>query len=68
MNRKMLIEIVSILKESSIYGTLSAGEKRSLITGLAERCSFLEDATGAEFVGYKSSSAEIVKNMSEKTH
>jgi hypothetical protein len=62
MSRKVLKEIVSILRESPIYRTLPATERRTIIKELAEKYSFGEDGNGGEVVGYESSWAGIIKN------
>ena len=60
MSRHMLKAIVSILRESPLYKTISPEEKRSLIRGLADSYSFLEDGKG-DIVGYESSWAGIIQ-------
>ena len=57
MSRHMLKKIVSILKESPLYETLSSQEKRSIIKGLTDSYSFLDDGDGdcGDIVGYESS-------------
>ena len=54
MSRQMLKEIVSILRESPFYNTLSSEEKRSIIKGLADSYSFCDDGNGGNVVGYES--------------
>ncbi len=61
MSRNALREIVSILRESPLYKTFSPEEKRSIIKGLAESYSFLEDDKGGDVLGYESSWAAISK-------
>ena len=61
MNRNMLRNIVSVLRESPLYGTLPRHEKRFLIKGLAENYSFLGGEDGGEIVGYESSWAGITQ-------
>ncbi len=61
MSRHMLKNIVSILRESPLYKTLSPGEKRTLIKGLAESYSFLEAGDSEDIVGYESSWAAIIQ-------
>jgi len=61
MNRNMLKAIVSILMESPLYKTFSPEEKRTIIKGLADSYSFLEDGKGGDIVGYESSWAGINK-------
>jgi hypothetical protein len=60
MSRKVLKEIVSILRESPIYRTLPASEKRMIIKELSEKYSFGEDGNGGDVVGYESSWAGII--------
>ena len=61
MSRNTLKEIVSILRESPLYKTFTSEEKRSIIKGLAESYSFLDDDKGGDVVGYESSWAVISK-------
>lgn len=61
MSRRMLKEIISILRESPLYKTFSSEEKRSIIKGLADSYSFIEDGKGGDLVGYESSWAGIIK-------
>ncbi len=63
MSRHMLRLIVSILRESPLYKTFSPEEKRSLIKGLADSYSFLDDDKGGEIVGYESSWAAIIQTL-----
>ncbi len=65
MSRHMLKEIVSILKESPLYETLSSQEKRSIIKGLTDSYSFLDDSDGdgGDIVGYESSWAGISRTQ-----
>lgn len=67
MNKKMLKNIVSILKESPIYQILSRKEKRSLIQGLTEYHTFLSDTADEEIVGYESSMAGIMRTSGDET-
>ena len=55
MSRRKLKEIISVLRESPLYRTLSGKEKRSMIDVLSKRYSFLDDRNGGEVVGYESS-------------
>jgi hypothetical protein len=41
MSKEKIRELISILRESPLYATLSADEEHSLITALAERYPFL---------------------------
>ena len=61
MSRQMLKAIVSILRESPLYKTFSSEEKRSIIKGLADSYSFLDDGKGGDIVGYESSWAGITQ-------
>ena len=61
MNRNALKNLVSILRESQLYGTLPRHDKRLLIRGLAENYLFLGDGESDEIVGYESSWAEIIQ-------
>ncbi|MGD0281541.1 MAG: hypothetical protein ABSB95_04175 [Dissulfurispiraceae bacterium] len=62
MSRHILRKIVSILRESPLYRSLSAEEKRSIIKGLTDNYSFLHDGNNDDIVGYESSWAEIIEN------
>jgi hypothetical protein len=62
MSRYILRKIVSILRESPLYKSLSAEEKRSIIKGLTESYSFLQDGNDEDVVGYESSWADIIQN------
>jgi len=62
MSRYLLRNIVSILRESPLYKSLSAEEKRSVIRELTESYSFLRSDNDEEVVGYESSWAEIIRN------
>lgn len=61
MSRHILRNIVSILRESPLYKSLSAEEKRSVIRELTESHSFLRNDNDEELVGYESSWAEIIR-------
>ena len=61
MSRNVLKAIVSILRESPLYKTFSPEEKRTLIKGLADSYSFLDDGKGGDIVGYESSWAGIIR-------
>ena len=63
MSRRMLKTIISILRESSLYKTFSPEEKRTLIKGLADSYSFLDDCKGGDIVGYESSWAGIIQTQ-----
>jgi len=67
MSRHMLRKIISILRESPLYRTLSGEEKRSVIEGLTKRYSFLDDRNGGEVVGYESSVLALFEQK-EKVH
>ncbi len=64
MSRHMLKEIVSILRESPIYKSLSPEDKRTIIKGLTDSYSFLQDDKDEDIVGYESSWAVIIQNRS----
>jgi hypothetical protein len=61
VNRNMLRNIISILRESPLYSTLPRHEKRLLIGGLAENYLFLGEGESEEIVGYESSWAAIIE-------
>ena len=61
MSRHILKAIVSILRESPLYKMFSPEEKRTIIKGLADSYSFLEDGKGGDIVGYESSWAGIIQ-------
>jgi len=61
MSPDILKNIVSILRESPLYETVSVEEKCSSIKRLAENYSFLEDGNGEDIVGYESSWADIIQ-------
>jgi len=61
MSWQILRRIVSILRESPLYESLSAVEKRSIIIKLTENYSFLRDEGVEEVVGYESSWAGIIE-------
>ena len=60
MSQRRLKEIVSILKESPLYKTLSGEEKRAVITKLAESYSFLNNSNDEDIVGYESGWADTI--------
>jgi hypothetical protein len=62
INRNMLRNIVSILRESPFYRTLPSDEKRFLSVGLVENYLLLGDGEDGEIVGYESSWAEITQS------
>ena len=68
MDRNMLRNIVSILRESPLYGTLPRYEKRFLIRGLAENYFSSDDGEDGEIVGYESSWAGISETDGEMTY
>jgi hypothetical protein len=57
----MLKAIVSILRESPLYKTFSAEEKRAIIKTLADSYSFTEDGKGGDILGNESRWAEIIQ-------
>jgi hypothetical protein len=61
MGRHMFKNIVCILRESSLYKTLSVRKKRSLIKGLTKNYIFLEADISEDIVGYESSWADIIQ-------
>ncbi|HKN19122.1 MAG TPA: hypothetical protein VJW95_04935 [Dissulfurispiraceae bacterium] len=61
MNRNILRNIFSILKETPLCRTLPRHEKRSLIRGVPENYLFPGDGEGGEIVGYESSWAGLFK-------
>jgi len=61
VGRHGLREIVSILKESSLYVTLSASERRSLLKSLAQNYPNLVEGKDEETeIGYEASWAGII--------
>ncbi|MBF0557664.1 MAG: hypothetical protein HQL08_02675 [Nitrospirae bacterium] len=67
MSWQILRKIVSILRESPLYGLLSADEKRSIILELTESYSFFKDGSGEDVVGYESSWAGIITAKKKDT-
>ncbi|MBF0560388.1 MAG: hypothetical protein HQL08_16600 [Nitrospirae bacterium] len=61
MSWPLLRKIVSILRESPLYGTLTADEKRSIILELTESYSLFKDDSGEDVVGYESSWSGIIR-------